>query len=450
MSREYDLVVIGAGNAGHGVAGIAREAGWSVAMVESDLVVGVCPNRGCVPKKVLVAAAETLDAIARAGGHHISVPEAVLDWPALIERKAGIIEAIPGGMESNLASRGIDLIRGEARFTGPTTVEVGGETLRGKKIVVATGSKPRPLPIDGAHLMMTSRDFLEMEQLPGSIVFVGAGVIALEFAHVLVRAGVKVTLLEAGPRPLLRLDEGLVGALVEYSRTLGIDILTGVEVEQIAEAGDRLTVRYQVGGETTTLEADRVLNGTGRVANLDDLNLAVAGIIVERGRVSLDAHLRSTENPDVYFAGDAITGAPQLSSVATYEGRIVGHNLVSDDPPKSPDYSTWPSAVFTVPAIAQVGLTEEQARDQGIEVDVKVNDLRGWISARSYVEDVAYAKVLIEKGTDRVVGAHLLGHGSAETVHVFSLAMRHGITATDLKQGYYVYPTFTNDVKFLV
>ncbi len=180
----------------------------------------------------------------------------------------------------------------------------------------------------------------------------------------------KVTILEAGPRPLLRLDEGLVGALVEYSRTLGIDILTGVEVEQIAEAGDRLTVRYQLGGETTTLEVDRVLNGTGRVANLDDLNLAVAGITVERGRVSLDEHLRSTENPDVYFAGDAITGAPQLSSVATYEGRIVG--------------------------------------------------------------------------------AHLLGHGSAETVHVFSLAMRHGITATDLKQGYYVYPTFTNDVKFLV
>lgn len=449
MTRDYDVVVIGAGNAGQGAAGVAREAGRSVAVIEADLVGGTCPNRGCVPKKVLVAAAEALDVIARAGSHHIEVAGASLDWPALIRRKRAIVEPLPGEMAASLARRGIDLVRGAARFRGPDTVEVAGETLRGAHIVVATGSVTRRLPIDGADLMMTSDEFLEMDALPSSIAFVGAGVIAMEFAHVLARAGVKVTLLEVAPRPLAQLDADAVAALVAYSRTLGIDIHTGVEVEQIAAHGDRLTVQYRDAGAAVTLEVDRIVNGAGRVANLDGLDLDAAGIAVDRGRVALDDTLRSKDNPRVYFAGDAVTGAPQLSPVATYEGRIVGHNLV-DDEPRTPDYSTWPSAVFTVPALAQVGLTEEQARDQGVNVVAKESDIRGWISARSYGEEAAYAKVLVDQDSRRIVGAHLLGHGAAETIHLFAMAMRCGITADELARGEYVYPTFSNDVKFLV
>ncbi|MGH7897675.1 MAG: dihydrolipoyl dehydrogenase family protein, partial [Candidatus Binatia bacterium] len=165
--------------------------------------------------------------------------------------------------------------------------------------------------------------------------------------------------------------------------------------------------------------------------------------------VDLDEHLRSRSNPDVFFAGDAIATKPQLSAVATYEGRIVGHNLTRENM-ISPDYQSVPSVVFSVPALATVGLTEEEARKRSLDVDVKKSDMREWRSARTYAETAAFAKVLVGKSSGRILGAHLLGHGAPETIHAFAFAIKHGLGAEDLRETVYAYPTFHSDLRFLV
>jgi glutathione reductase (NADPH) len=169
----------------------------------------------------------------------------------------------------------------------------------------------------------------------------------------------------------------------------------------------------------------------------------------EGGRIALDAHLRSTSNPAVYASGDAVATHPQLSPIATYEGRIVGRNIV-DGPTHSPDYASIPACVFTVPTLASVGLTQEAAEKKGIEVRVAVNDMHNWLSGRTYAETAAWAKVLIDKRTDRIIGAHILGHAGEELIHIFALAMKHGITASEVTDFVYGFPTFSADIKSML
>ena len=449
MADEHDVLVLGAGNAGLAAAGVARAAGQRVAVVEARDVGGVCPLRGCVPKKVLVAAAQALDAISSAETHEISVGAPVLDWPRLIERKRTFVRGVPEEFEKSLAQRGIALLRGRARFTGHHELAVAGERHSAKKIVVATGSTPRSLPIPGAEHLVTSDELLELPALPESIAFVGAGVIAFEFAHVLARAGSRVTMLEVTPRVLPALDPDGTERLAELTRQLGVRIETSVKIDRIEKRGEGYAIRYRGRGETTTVHSRIVANGAGRVADLAGLDLAAAGITLERGRIELDEYLRSVENPDVFFAGDAIPGRPQLSPLATYEGRVVGHNLTGE-PLQAVRYGHQPAAVYTVPALATVGWSEEAAREAGLDFDVRTHDMTEWRSARTYGETVAWAKVLVEKDSGRILGAHLLGHGAEETIHTFALAVEKRIPASELAERVYAYPTFHSDLKYLV
>ena len=449
MPSHYDVIVLGAGNAGIAAASAARAAGRSVLIVEGRDVGGVCPLRGCVPKKVLVAAAQVLDQIARAGTHEISVGPASLDWKRLIARERTFVEGVSGEFEKSLLARGIEVAHGRAHFGGSHEVDVDGCRYSADKIVVATGSKPRALPIPGAEHLVTSDDLLELEALPESVVFVGAGVIAFEFAHVLSRAGAKVTLLEVAPRVLPTVDADASEQLARLTSNIGVRIETGVTIERIENGGADFDVQYRVGEKRSRIRAHLAANGAGRVADLATLDLASAGITLDRGRIELDRHLRSVENPDVFFAGDAIPERPQLSPVASYEGRIVGHNLTQDDL-QAPNYDFIPSAVYTVPALATVGLTEEAAAQSGLDFEVRVNDMREWRSARTYGETAAWAKVLVEKATGRILGAHLVGHGAEETIHTFALAIEKRMPATEIARRVYAYPTFHSDLKFLV
>ncbi len=449
MRHDYDLIVIGAGNAGQAAAGTARKAGWSVLVIEARDVGGTCPLRGCVPKKVLVAAAETLDQIARAHVHAIRVSKPALDWKKLIARKQRFVAGVPATFEKGLRQRGIDVVHGRARFVDAHGIDVAGQRFNGKKILVAAGSKPRPLAIPGGELAITSDDILDMKRRPASLVFIGAGVIALEFAHVFARAGTRVTMLELMPRPLPFLDADAVAVLTEATRKLGVRVLTDVQVERIERKKGRLFVRYTQGGKHGSISADCAVNGAGRVPDLEDLDLDAAGVARDAGRPELDEFLRSRSNRDVFFAGDANPGAPQLSPVATYEGQIVGHNLTSEAM-RAPDYRSIPSVIFAIPALASVGLTEERARRDGHDFDAVVKDMRDWRSARTYAETAAYAKVLIGKENRQILGAHLVGHGAAELIHSFALVMKHGLGAGTLTDMVYAYPTFSSDIRFLV
>ena len=449
MAARYDVVVLGAGNAGMEAAAVAKAHGRSVAIVENRAVGGTCPLRGCVPKKVLVAAAEALDGIAKASMHHIETGGARLDWAGLIGRARSFVAGSSESFATSLRERGIDLHEGTARFVGRTRVAVGDVELDGGKIVIATGSKPRPLPIEGARHMIISDDLLTDPTLPESLVFIGGGVVALEFSHVLARAGCAVTILEVGPRLLPAADAEAAAVLRQVSEQLGIAVLTEVEVEAIEPEGSGLKVRFRHRDAVRTIAAQRVANGAGRIPDLDALDLDAAGIEHDRGHIALDGNLRSRSNPDVYVAGDAIAETAQLSPLATHEGRAVGRHIVGAGG-GPPDYPAVPSVVFTVPALASVGLTEAEARDKGVAFEVETRDMGDWLSSRLYGASAAYAKVLVESGSGRILGAHLVGKGCEEVIHLFALAIRQRLTSGDLSSMVYGFPTFSSDVPSMV
>jgi glutathione reductase (NADPH) len=448
-TRSFDVVILGGGNAGMGMTVATREAGLNVAMLEPDLLGGTCPNRGCMPKKVLVAAAHALDEIERAKAHHIAVGKPSLDWAALIDREKAMIAGIPGSLEQLMARRGVEVIRERGRFVGPNAVTAGDETLEAKHVVIATGSTPRRLQFPGAELMIISDDVLNERRLPASVVFVGGGVIALEFSHVYARAGAKVTILEALPRILDHMDADAVAQLRQATERIGIAVHTGVEIRQIERAGDTLRVVYHEGGQERAVEAERVVNGAGRLANVGGLDLAAGGVQAERWRIAHDMYLRSMSNRAVYVCGDAVTEHAQLSPIASYEGRIVGRNIV-DGAKHTPDYTGIASCVFTVPALASVGLTQAAGEQRGIDLSVSINDMREWLSGRTNALSAAWSKVLIDKKTDRIVGAHLLGHAGEELIHIFALAIKYRITASEIRDFVYGFPTFSADIKSML
>ena len=315
--------------------------------------------------------------------------------------------------------------------------------------MIATGSKPRPLPIPGAGYMITSDEMLSERILPESVIFVGGGVISLEFGHVYARAGADVTILEALPQLLPAMDADAVARIQAESERIGIRVRTAVSVKRIEPANSRLRVIYIHDGIEHAAEADRIVNGAGRVANVDTLDLAAGNVAHADGRVAVDSHLRSISNPRVHVCGDAVPTSPQLSPIATYEGDIVGRNIV-EGPKYSPDYASMATSVYTVPALAAVGLTEAAAKQKGFDVEVHANDMRDWFSARTYAETVAWSKIIVDRATDHILGAHFVGHAGQELVNIFGLAMRFGITASRIKDYIYAYPTFSSDIKHML
>jgi glutathione reductase (NADPH) len=421
-------------------------------MVEGREVGGTCALRGCVPKKVLAASAETMDLIRRAGAQAITVGEPRLDWTALIARERTFVDGVSAAAKAELTGHGIEVIEGRARFVGRDALAVGGcpEPLRARHFVVASGSEPRPLDFPGGAALLTSDDLLELRALPARVAFVGAGVIAFELAHVMARAGARVTLLEAGPRALPSRDADAVAQLVDATRARGIEVRTDVGVQAVeGAAGNARVVRFTERGQASSLTVDAVAHGAGRIPALGALDLPAAGVTFDGPQPLLDEANRSRGNPAIWFAGDAVPGTPQLSALASYEGRLVGRNLVRGEA-RAPDYRSIPSAIFAVPALASVGPTEAEARARGLTFETKVNDMRTWRSARTAAEETAWAKVLIDRAADRIVAAHLVGHGAVETINAFALAIRHDISVTDLKEGVFAYPTFHSDLKFLL
>jgi len=225
-------------------------------------------------------------------------------------------------------------------------------------------------------------------------------------------------------------------------------VKTSVEVKEISKVNGKLRVIFQHDGHEHVIDADKVVNGAGRIANVDALDLEAGNVKHDRVAVEIDEYLRSTSNPSVWVCGDALVTSAQLSPLATYEGRIVGRNIVNG-PRVEPDYTVIPSCIYTVPALGTVGLTEDEARDKGLDIKVSTNDMTDWFSGKSYAESVAWAKVLVDEGEDRIVGAHMVGHQAEELIHLFSLAMRHRIPASQSKEDLFAFPTFSSDVKNL-
>jgi glutathione reductase (NADPH) len=448
MDRHYDLVVVGSGITS-AVATRCREAGWTVAVVDSQPFGGTCALRGCVPKKILVSAAEAVHAARDLADTGVPARGLTVDWGPLMRFKRSLIDATPERVERSWRDMGIDLFHGRARFADRTTLTVADDRLSARHVLVAAGAVPAPLTFPGADRLITSEKFMNVDALPRRIAFVGGGYIAFEFAHVAARAGVEVTIVHRGARPLEGFDADLVALLVKRSAEVGIRVELETDVREVEARGGALVVVGQRRGETRRFEVEMAVHAAGRIPDIDDLGLDVGGVQREKRGVVVNEYLQSVSNPAVYAGGDAAASGPPLTPKADHDVAVITANLLGGNQ-RPVNYDGIASAAFSLPSIASAGLSEDAARAAGLKFRTKWQDTSGWFNTRRVGENVSGFKVLVEEGTDRVLGAHLLGPHADETINLFALAIRMRLRAADLRDTLYAYPTQISDVRYMV
>jgi glutathione reductase (NADPH) len=448
MDHRFDLVVVGTGVTS-AVASRCREAGWTVAVVDSRPFGGTCALRGCVPKKILVGAAEAVHHARDMADKGVPAASLTLDWPALMRFKRSLVDPTSERTEQAWASMGVEQFHGRARFVGASTLVVGDDRLTGRRVLIAAGAMPAPLGFPGAERLATSEDFLNLDRMPPRIVFVGGGYISFEFAHVAARAGADVTILHRGARPLEGFDPDLVDLLLRRTRELGIRVELNVDVTDIDPRADGVTVRGRQRGEERRFEADLAVHGAGRIPELDDLDLDAAGVKREKRGVTVNEFLQSVSNPAVYAGGDAAASGPPLTPKADHDAGVLVTNLLEGNR-RAVNYEGLASAVFTIPPLASAGFTEDAARAAGLKFRTNRQDTSGWFNTRRVGETVSGFKILLEEGTGRIVGAHLLGPHAAEVINLFAVAIRLRIPADELRQTIFAYPTNGSDIRFML
>jgi glutathione reductase (NADPH) len=452
MTEHFDLVVLGTGAAGSTPAFECRAKGWRVAVVDDQPYGGTCGNRGCDPKKVLVGAEEVVSWERRMRGYGTSGSSSI-DWPSLMAFKRGFTDSVPATREAAFAKQGIEMLHGEARFIAEDRLIVRERELSAKHVVIATGASPRVLGIPGEAHVTTSTEFMELDQLPRRIVFIGAGYVSLEFAHLAHQAGSQVTVLGRGATlPLF--EQSLVERLLEHSRQIGIDVRVGHTVSAVEPGSGSVPFHVHVGhgDEMRVVEADLVVHGAGRVPNTATLDAARGRVELDRhGSIRVNEYLQSVSNPRVYAAGDVVSvpDSMPLTPVAGHEGTVVAANLVRGNGTR-PDFRGTPSVVFTNPVLASVGVTEKAARAKDIEVRIAEGDTTQWFANRRIREPVGMYKTIIDAATDRVVGAHLLGANVEEVINLFGMAIRFEITVAELKKMLYAYPTAGSNMSYML
>ncbi len=446
MTPGYDLIVVGAGMAGIAGANKCAAKGWNVAIVDALPYGGTCALRGCDPKKILRRGAEIIDSARRMRGKGIDDAGLSINWADLVTHKHGFTDPVPQNMEASLARNGIDTLHGQARFTGPDTIDIDGTTYTANHFLIATGARPRPLDFPGHQHLVDSTAFMDLELLPPRILFVGGGFISFEFAHIAARAGSAATIIDHGPRPLKTFDPDLVELLITRGTEAGVSVQRDTTITAIEKSERGFQVTMERSGHPETTEFDLVVHGAGRTPEIADLDLDAAGIAWDAHGVRVAAHLQSTTNPAVYAAGDAANspGMP-LTPVAVIEAKVAASNMLNAAT-TVPDYSGIPTVVFTIPELARVGMLEQQARDHGIDVDVRHHDTSGWYSNYRTGEATAATKILIDRSTDQILGAHLLGPEYGELINILGLAIKLGLTARQLKSMTAAYPTVGSDL----
>ena len=439
MAETFDAIVIGSGPAGGEAAEGLVDGGRSVALIERDGFGGVCPLRGCNPKKVLLGSAEVMEAARLLRGKGIVDPPTA-SWADLMRFKRTFTEPISNKVENYHREHGAEVVRGRARFTGPDTVEVTGRILRADHFVVAVGDVPRPLDIPGANLAATSDDFLDLDELPRRIIFIGGGFVAFELAHIAARLGAAVTLLHHNDRPLKQFDGQLVDLLVDASRAAGIAVRLSVGVTALRRGANDIEAVTSMGPQ----HADLVVNCTGRVPTFDGLGLDDAGIAHSRRGITVDSHMRSVSNPKVFACGDAADTPYALTPTATIEARTAVRNILENGGENGGavvDHTGIPGAVFSVPPLAAVGLTEDAARKQGVRYSVRSGELSNFFPWKRLGETHAAWRLLVDDPGEHVLGAHILGHMAEEMANLFALIIRQKIPISAVKDTVWTYPT---------
>lgn len=447
--KEFDVFIIGSGTAGKTVAYDCVAEGMKVAIADDREYGGTCANRGCDPKKVLVGLTEAFQLSKNLQGKGI-ITTPKIDWIALQKFKETFTSAVPAATERDLKKAGIVMYHQSPKFLDKNTLSVEGKTVKAKKIVIASGLKPLELKIPGRDYLKISDDFLNLKELPESIVFVGGGYIGMEFAHIAARCGAKVTVIEASDHPLNGFDKDIVSHLTKASEELEIKFIFNARVSEVEKLQKNYKISYKKNGKTDSVTSRMVFNTAGRVPSIDNLDLEKGNISYEKKGISVNEYLQNPTNPSVYACGDvSASGALPLTPTSSQEARIVSLNIRKGNKIKM-DFPPVPSVVFTIPQLATIGLTEEEAKEKGYEYVVEYKSVPKWFNAKRINEEVYAYKTIVDKKRKIILGAHIISSEAGEMINLFVLAMCGKLTTDQLKAMIFAYPTWGNDIKGMV
>ncbi|MFN2399886.1 MAG: mercury(II) reductase [Gemmatimonadaceae bacterium] len=449
----FDLVVIGSGSAGMSAAIRASELGASVAVVESaEVVGGTCVNVGCIPSKHLVEAAHHYH-LARTGYPGMTASDPHLAWDEVLRQKRAVVEELRKEKYIAVldAYEGVTLLRGRAQLLGGGTIRVGEHDMAARKVVIATGTRPAMPPIPGLRESgaLDSTSVMELDRLPESMIVIGGGSIGLELGQAFLRFGVRVIVVEALDRIVPNEDADLSAALTEALEAEGMEFHTGARVTAVERSEQGYTVRIERGSLRGALEAEQLLVATGRRPNSEDLGLDAAGMrIDQRGFITVDEFMRTT-NRDIHAAGD-VTGGPGYVYVAALQGGIAAQAALAEPGGNEAipiELTAVPRVTFTDPQVAAVGMTEAEAREAGLDPVVTSLPVRHLPRAAVSYRRHGVIKLVAERGTDRLLGAHLVTANAGDVIGEAVLAVRFGLTTRDLVSSLHPYLTWGEGLK---
>ena len=444
---DFDLVILGSGSAAFAAAIRATESGARVAMVEQGTVGGTCVNVGCVPSKTLLRGTEMRENAQSHPFRGIVTTAGAIDWPQAIQQKDELVGSLRHEKYVNLAVEyGWEMLTGRAVFENGPAVRVGDRRLLAPAYLVATGAEPAVPSIPGLEEsgFLTSTTLLERQAAPESLLVIGAGFIALELGNVFARLGTRVTLVQRGPRLLPEYEPEISEAVAGHLEEAGLRWLPSSLVQRVERHGGARRVVLERNGVEETVEAEEVLVAVGRRARTADLGLDLVGVQLDGGgAIMVNEYLQST-NPRIFAAGD-VTGGRQFVYVAAAEGGRAAGNALGEKVPL--DLGPVPDVIFTHPQIATVGLTERQARDQGIEIDTSLLPLSLVPRALVNRDTRGLFKLVAERETGRLLGAHVLAENAGEVIYAAVLAIRHGLTTKDLVNSLAPYLTMSEGLK---
>lgn len=448
MGQHYDVMVIGAGPGGYVAAIRAAKLGLHVAVVEEDRAGGTCLNRGCIPAKAMIHAAETYRSAREADQFGVESGRVSFDYGKILAYKEETTDALVQGVEQLLAGNGVDRLAGKGTLLAGkkvrVTTEEKEEVYAADHIILAAGSKPLLLPIPGMDLpgVLTSDGLFRLQECPESLAIIGGGVISVEFATAFAGFGTKVTILEALPRLVPNLDKEISQNLKMILKKRGVDIHTSASVQEVAEEDDRYVLRFTEKEQKREVSARYVLCAVGRVPNTEGLFAEDALPDMERGRVLVDEKFE-TSIPGVYAIGDLIFGM-QLAHTASAQGTVVAEHLAGKS--ASVDLSVVPSCVYTDPEIASVGLTEEDAKEQGIPV--RVGKFIMSANGKSLIskEERGFVKILAAEESGVILGAQMMCARATDMIGELATAVANGLTAKQLLRGMRAHPTYNEGI----
>lgn len=440
---DYDLFVIGAGSGGVRAARISAGYGARVAVAEEYRLGGTCVIRGCIPKKLLVYASQFGSEFEDAAGFGWSVKDATFDWPTLVANKDKEIDRLEGIYGNLLGNAGVETFSERAEIVDANTVRLisSDKTVTAERILIATGATPFMPDVPGSELAISSNEAFHLETLPERILIYGAGYIAVEFASIFNGLGAEVTQIYRGPQILRGFDDDLRDGLAEEMRNRGVDICVDTSVTKVERTGNDFSVALSNGDEIKT---DLVMFATGRAPNSQGLGLEKAGVeTTGRGGIVVNEYAQ-TSVPSIYAVGD-VTDDVALTPVALREGHALAETLFNNNP-TAIDYSCIPTAVFSIPEIGTVGLTEAEAREKFDKIDIYKSRFRPLKHTLSGRDEKMVMKLIVDAASDRVVGCHVLGQDSGEIAQMAAIALQMKATKADFDATMALHPSAAEEL----